>query len=53
MKTSHTVNPNHRWGLVNKNTFKVRRTFATRAVARENKRRNERIFDIVTGDFVR
>ena len=49
MKTSTT----NRWVIVNRNTGQVRKTSRTRDIARINKRRNERIFDSLTGDFVR
>lgn len=42
-----------RWVLVNRKTSKIGRSFATRDAARGAKTTNFRIFDSVTGSFVR
>lgn len=43
----------NRWVIVNKNTGNTRRTLVTRSAARALKRRNERIFDNLTKQYVR
>lgn len=43
----------NRYSIINRNTGNQRRAVATRAAAREAKKSNERIFDTVSGKFVR
>lgn len=47
------VDMTNRYSIINRNTSNTRRSVATRALAREIKKDNERIFDNVSGKYVR
>lgn len=52
-KTPTMVATGKRYQLVNKNSGKARRFAATRAMARDLKKANERIWDVTKSAFVR